>query len=116
MNGYIHIEPKHAGALYRALDRAHVAGIDSDPALHYTVPYMIESIDTLMVSSSTEPGHRHEVTVGVRGREVWTRCECRAGSTGTICQHVALALFLMGFERALILTPLSAVNRVAVAA
>lgn len=104
--GYIHILPKHASALERALRRAEVAGINSDPDLHYTTPHQGDSLDTLMISSSTEPGYRYDVHVRVIGHEVYTKCACRAGSTGSICQHIALALDIMGFTQPLIIAPL----------
>lgn len=108
MLGYIRIQPKHAPALQRALLRARVAGINSDPELHYTTAHPGDSLDTLMVSSSTEPHHRYEVAIRVIGREVFSKCACRAGASGVVCQHVALALEIMGFEQVLITMPLCA--------
>ena len=93
------IQPEDRPALLRALNRALVAGVTSDWIDHYTTFRDGESVDQLLVTSSSVPGCRHPVSVRVRGREVYTRCECMAGRSCAICQHVALGLWVIGLLR-----------------
>lgn len=92
------ISPTHMRRIAAAIERAHINGVRHTS--HLAECAGGRSHDEWLIGS-TSRDREYRTVVECRGRTVWVGCDCEAGSFGSLCQHVAYALWLMGLDRPL---------------